>query len=177
MVQMPLPVELQKYKTEIIYKIKVDKDVDGMRQDSEFLHPTSKAVMEIINIAQKYLGKKKRVCVVGSKGMVGAPLTKELKKEGYTVTEIGSKTLDVTKFIKSAEIVISATGKPGIIKPNMVTNGVIIIDVGSPHGDVEPEVVKKASFFTPVPGGVGPVTISCLLDNLLQACQKKVVAI
>ena len=66
-----------------------------------------------------------------------------------------------------ADVVISATGQAGIIKPDMIKEGVIAIDVGYPKGDFDPEVAKKASFFTPVPGGVGPVTVAMLFANLL----------
>jgi len=62
--------------------------------------------------------------------------------------------------------VVSAFGSPGLIKPEMLMEGVVVIDLGFPKGDFSPEVVKKAGFFTPVPGGVGPVTIACLYENL-----------
>lgn len=102
--------------------------------------------------------------------MVGMPLVKELKKEGYNVFEASAKTEDLVIKLKMASVIVSATGVPDLIKPDMVKDGVVVIDVGSPKGDVEHSVASKASFFTPVPGGVGPVTISCLLENLLISC-------
>src|SRR4030042_2231167 len=171
MVQMPLPADLQKHKTEIVRTILADKDVDGMRSDSEFLHPTSKAVIEIIKKAQEDLGKKKTVCVVGATGMVGVSLVKQLKSDGFTVLGANRKDVDLERKTSEANILVSATGHPGLITGKMVQHGVVVIDVGSPKGDIDFESVSpKASFITPVPGGVGPLTISCLLEHLILAC-------
>ena len=162
MIQMPLPDGLEDRTESIINSINPDKDVDGLRSDSKFLHPTSKAVIDILKEAEGQLKvKPKSACVVGGRGMVGAPLVKELKRLGYELTEKREE----------ADILVSCTGTPNLIEPDMVKKGAIVIDVGSPKGDVEFEdVSKKASFITPVPGGVGPVTISCLLENLISAC-------
>ncbi len=175
MIQLPLPGEFAKHEDYIINAIDPKKDVDGLRPGSEFLHPTSKAVMDILHEAEKILrlSYKTRSCtvaVVGATGMVGAPLVKELKAEGYRVYGANEKTTGLGKITKSADVVISATGVPGLIKPGMIKPGAVVIDVGSPKGDVDPAVSDKAGFFTPVPGGVGPVTISCLLENLISAC-------
>lgn len=175
MVQLPLPGSIAKFKDQIIGSIKQKKDVDGLRDGSQFLHPTAKAVMDILHEAEDILRLPSRVspckvAVVGSTGMVGAPLVKELKEEKYNVIEVNAETHDLAKKVKSADVLISATGVPSLIKSEMVKPGAIVIDVGSPKGDVEAEVSKKAAFVTPVPGGVGPVTISCLLENLIEAC-------
>lgn len=174
MVQLPMPGSLSNHKSEIINAIDRLKDVDGLRDDSSFLHPTSKAVMDILHEAEKNLqrslkGDSCKVAVIGATGMVGTPLIKELKKEGYEVLPANSKTMDLSKVTRNGDVVISATGIPGLIRAEMVKEGVIAIDVGSPKGDFDYEVEKKASFFTPVPGGVGPVTIACLLENLILA--------
>lgn len=169
MVQLPLPRGLTSKKDQIIDSIDPEKDVDGLRGDSMFLHPTSKAVVDILKDAEeKFNTKPKVICVVGSTGMVGAPLVKELKNENYTVIEVNATTKDLKSKLSQADVVISATGVHGLIKPNMVKSGVIAIDVGSPVGDFDPSVSGKAKFFTPVPGGVGPITISCLLENLVE---------
>jgi methylenetetrahydrofolate dehydrogenase (NADP+)/methenyltetrahydrofolate cyclohydrolase len=172
MVQMPIPGKLGKASDKIIKAINPDKDVDGLRAGSRFLHPTSKAVFDILKEAEKVLDRKMdSVCVVGAFGMVGVPLVKELKEEGYKVTECGSKTGDITPKTLAADVVVSVTGVPGLIMDEMIKSEAVVIDVGSPRGDVDAAgVVKKASFITPVPGGVGPVTISCLLENLINAC-------
>lgn len=173
MVQMPLPVgEILNSKSEILNSIAKEKDVDGLREDSKFLHPTSKAVIEIMNYANSldlgFKNKDLRVCVIGATGMVGKPLVKELKKLGYEVIECDIDTKDLKEKTLQGDILISCTGIAKLIKADMVKDGVVVVDVGAPKGDVDySEVSKKASFITPVPGGVGPVTISCLLENLI----------
>ncbi len=158
MIQLPLPEAIKNYKLKIINSIKSCKDVDGLREDSPFVHPTAMAVMEVI----KESGKKvKTICVVGKTGMVGSALLKEIKNTDYKLVEKS----------EDADILVSATGSPNIIKVNMVKKGAIVIDVGSPKGDIDPEVSEVAGFLTPVPGGIGPITISCLLENLVKASE------
>jgi methylenetetrahydrofolate dehydrogenase (NADP+)/methenyltetrahydrofolate cyclohydrolase len=179
MIQLPLPEGLSKDKGRIISAIDNRKDVDGLRVDSPFLHPTSKAVVEILDRAKLMLGKNpETVCVIGATGMVGRPLVKELKKKKYKVIECSSETKNLADKTREADVLVSAIGKADLLKGEMVKDGAVIIDVGSPRGDVQlNEVVKKVSFVTPVPGGVGPVTIACLLENLVEACQEKKVGI
>lgn len=163
MVQLPLPGNFTKEdREEIIGLIKKEKDVDGLRQDSPFVHPTAMATLQVIKEAVKQLkinNLRLSICVVGAMGMVGGALLKKIKKTNYKLVE---KT-------KEADILVSTTGSPNIIKVEMVKKGAVVIDVGSPKGDVDPEVSKVAGFLTPVPGGIGPVTISCLLENLIEA--------
>jgi len=171
MIQLPLPERLSEFKEKMLGAIDPAKDIDGLRYDSQFLHPTSKAVIDILKEAEKSLKTNpSSVCVVGATGMVGTPLVKELRKEGYAVAEVSTETKDLREKLKTSEVVVSATGVAHLIKPDMIKDGAIVIDVGSPKGDVDPSVSAKAGFFTPVPGGVGPVTISCLLENLILAC-------
>lgn len=184
MVQLPLPANIRLKTEEIISAIAKEKDVDGLRNDSPFLHPTSKAVLEILEEALKIVrpmvnDRPLTVTVVGATGMVGRPLVYELKNPNskfqipngnkFEVIECDSKTEDLKLKTKDADVVISATGVFGIIKSDMVNDGVILIDVGSPNGDIEKEAYNKASFVSPVPGGVGPVTIMCLLENLVES--------
>jgi methylenetetrahydrofolate dehydrogenase (NADP+)/methenyltetrahydrofolate cyclohydrolase len=170
MIQMPIPGELSKYEDEFVDLIDPNKDVDGLKIDSKFLHPTSKAVLEIIDFAKDKLKLKGDLtCLVnGATGMVGKPLVTALKKlQSYKVIECNSKTINLQGSTLQSDIIVSTTGIPDIIKGGMVKKGAIIVDVGSPKGDVDFEGVSKvAGFVTPVPGGVGPVTISCLLENL-----------
>lgn len=177
MIQMPLPKQITNYKLEITNMIAPHKDVDGLQENSEFLHPTSKAVVDILHFAEQekdvrlaLRGNPLKVVVVGATGMVGKPLCDELRVEGYKVTECNSKTKDLQGQSLQADVVISCTGIPGLIKGDMIKTDAVVIDVGSPKGDVSPTVHDKAAFYTPVPGGVGPVTISCLLENLISAC-------
>lgn len=172
MVQLPLPEVISNFRFQILNLIAKNKDIDGLRDDSDYLHPTSKAVMEVLAMAI-YETKIDviTVCVVGSNGMVGKPLVKEFKKLGYIVLEANSDT-DKEKLqglTLQSDAIVSATGVMNLITPEMVKEDSIVIDVGSPHGDVQKEVVEKAGFYTPVPGGVGPVTITCLAENLILA--------
>lgn len=170
MIQLPLPSSLSETdKTEIINSISPEKDVDGLRR-SRFLHPTSKAVLEILDLALKQTKHQpKNVCVVGATGMVGKPLVRKLRNKKFKLWEIDSATADIGEITKICDVVISATGVQDLIKASVVKTNVILIDVGSPKGDIEKNAYKKASFVSPVPGGVGPVTISCLLENLLNS--------
>ena len=176
MVQLPIPGKLSEYKDEIINTIDLSKDVDGLREDSNFVHPTSKAAIEILDYAKSLSDIKnlplKKICVVGSTGMVGKPLVRELRKEGYEVLECDSQTKNIKDITLSCDVVISATGVSELIKTDMLKKDVVAIDIGSPKGDFEKKVEGIASFITPVPGGVGPVTISCLLDNLILSEEK-----
>ncbi len=123
----------------------------------------------------------KNIVVVGASNIVGKPLAISLKNlnEKGTVTICHSKTKDLRVFTKKADILISATGVKGIIKEGMVKDGAVVIDVGEGRfkgkmvGDVDFEKVKnKASLITPVPGGVGPLTVVSLLKNTVLAAQK-----
>ncbi len=170
MIQLPLPVGIKNEELRIKNLIAKDKDVDGLQVDSKFLHPTSKAVMEVLAMAI-YETKidVMTVCVVGSEGMVGKPLVKEFKKLGYIVLEADKDKADLKSITLQADAVISATGNMNLISPDMVQENTIVIDVGSPYGDMRKEIADKASFYTPVPGGVGPVTITCLAENLISS--------
>ncbi|HET7099134.1 MAG TPA: bifunctional 5,10-methylenetetrahydrofolate dehydrogenase/5,10-methenyltetrahydrofolate cyclohydrolase [Patescibacteria group bacterium] len=172
MVQLPLPEQLLDSKFQILDSISPAKDVDGLRSDSKFTHPTAQAVMDIIDFANGYLDltKTSNCVVVGASGMVGTSVAKELKKKGYNVTECDKDTVDLKSETLKADILVSATGQAGLITEDMIKSDATVIDVGSPVGNVDLDLKSKASFVTPVPGGVGPVTISCLLENLIEAC-------
>lgn len=161
MVQLPLPLAIKPQTLTIIDSIKREKDVDGLREDSPFVHPTAMAVLQVIQEARLRLAsarQAKTICVIGKTGMVGSALLKEIKRTNYKLVEKP----------EGADILVSATGSPNIIKANMVKEGAVVIDVGSPKGDVDPSCYKIAGFVTPVPGGIGPITISCLLENLIE---------
>lgn len=168
MVQMPLPMRMGKGRDLIIDAIAPQKDVDGLREDGLFIHPTVMAVLEAAKKSKRKPPAK--VCVVGASGMVGRPLVEELEKNGFAVTACNSKTKYLDRRTREAEILISCAGVPGLITGEMVKKGAAVIDVGSPKGDVLfEEVKKKAGFITPVPGGIGPLTVSFLLENLIQS--------
>ena len=159
MVQLPAPPELVEL---IDYK----KDVDGLKAESNFLPATVRAVASILEYA---IGETKQtpksISVVGAKGNVGKRLVSELKKKNFEIREFDQgDQLDL-----HTDVVISATGQEGLIKGEMVKDGFILIDVGAPSPEFTKEAQEKAIFATPVPGGVGPVTVACLFANLIEA--------
>lgn len=177
MVQQPL-VGYREIDQNLCNLISPHKDVDGLNEKSNFLPATVRAVMEITNLQagladdrfstfSQIPKDKLLICVVGNLGLVGYKLERELRKNSkYSVIGIDKDNFQ-TENIKRADVVISATGQSGLIKPYMLKNGVVAIDVGFPKGDFVPEVRDIAEFVTPVPGGVGPVTVAMLFDNLL----------
>ena len=185
MFQLPLPKKFRVAQQRIIDEIAFNKDVDCLTSQrlaqvisgkSSFLPATVEAVMAILEQAgadkTKLLGKK--VVVVGRSNIVGRPLAALLGKYGALVTTCHRQTKPLSDYTRSAEIIISATGQPNLIKKAMVSSEQIIIDVGSPEGDVDfLEVKDKARFITPVPGGVGPVTVACLLTNFIRLLNKE----
>lgn len=113
------------------------------------------------------------IVVVGAGNLVGKPLAIHLKNLRATVTICDEYTRNLEEFTREAEILILATGVPSLIKKEMVKKGAVVIDIGSPEGDVDFDQVKKvASVITPVPGGVGPLTVSCLLENAWEAAKE-----
>ena len=173
MIQLPIPKRLLDKQNEILKTIVPEKDVDGMREDSPFLAPVAKAAMSVITDAEKRLSlsRREKVIVVGAKGFVGRRIMQALEKTNYDIEGIDLG-MGHMERIKSAKILISATGKPGLIKGSMVKEGVIIVDIGSSEGDVDfDSVVNKAAYITPVPGGVGSLTISHLMENIVQAVE------
>jgi len=175
MLQMPLPRTLERQKVRIINTILPQKDVDGLRSNSPFMAAAAKAVIYAIGEAKKKLQIKefKKTVVVGAYGMVGSQLTRQLRLLGYKIVGCDRQTKDLAAKTRRADLLISATGKPNLIKSSMVKEGAVIIDVGSPKGDVLfSDVLPKVSFITPVPGGIGPVTIVSLLENLVLAASQ-----
>ncbi len=181
LVQLPLPKHIDEQK--ILLKIKPSKDVDGFHPYNTGLLSIGKAVLkpctpagiiELINRSNIEISGKNAV-VIGRSNIVGKPVSMLLLSENATVTVCHSKTKDINKTIKNADIVVAAVGIPYFVKEDMVKDGAVVIDVGinrleNGHlaGDVDFEnVSKKASYITPVPGGVGPMTIAMLMKNCL----------
>lgn len=196
-VQLPLPKHIDEQK--ILMAIDPDKDVDGfhpanfgkMALDMEtFLPATPYGIMELLE-RYKVETAGKHTVVIGRSHIVGRPMSILMSRKGYpgdsTVTLTHSRTKNIEEFTKNADIIITALGVPNYLKADMVKDGVVVIDVGitrvddvsSPKGykitgDVDFDgVSKKASFITPVPGGVGPMTIAMLLKNTLLARNMK----
>lgn len=173
MIQLPLPSSFSnKDRDEIIGVIEKLKDVDGMREDSMHVAPVVKSVLKAIGDAYQYTiyNREAKVVVVGAKGFVGKKLLNVLKDMDYKVRGVDVDVKDLPNITKLADILISVTGVAGLVDGRMVKSGSVVIDVGSPDGDVvTKEVLRKVKFISPVPGGVGPLTIYYLLENLVEA--------
>jgi methylenetetrahydrofolate dehydrogenase (NADP+)/methenyltetrahydrofolate cyclohydrolase len=186
LVQLPLPKHFSAQQINaIIARIDLNKDVDGfhthnmglLATNKTFLSPcTPKGVMTLLqSIDYDVVGKD--CVVVGASNIVGRPMALELLNARATVTICNSKTQNLAEKIKNADVVVVGIGKPAFIKGEWIKEGAVVIDVGINRletgklvGDVAFDDAKdKASFITPVPGGVGPMTIATLLENTLIA--------
>ncbi|HMO78716.1 MAG TPA: bifunctional 5,10-methylenetetrahydrofolate dehydrogenase/5,10-methenyltetrahydrofolate cyclohydrolase [Candidatus Paceibacterota bacterium] len=185
-VQLPLPENLD--KNLIIDSIDSQKDVDGItstnisklfRNQEDFIIPaTTRGIFELLNEYNiEFISKK--IVVIGRSNLVGKPTAIFFSNKGATVKVCHSKTTDLSKEITWADIVISATGQIDLINHKMISQNQVIIDVGISYdknkricGDVNTEkVIVKA--ISPVPGGVGPMTVCCLFKNLFEVYQKQ----
>ena len=177
-VQHPLPKHINEKRCLNI--VPIEKDIDGLSATSFGLlaQMTPKYVpataLGIITLIEKYninlVGEK--VLVIGKSQVVGLPLSVMLLQKGATVTIAHSRTKNLQDEIKNNKIIIVAIGKPEFIKAEWIQDGQILIDAGYNDGnvgDIEKIAYEKSSFYTPVPGGVGPMTIACLLNQTLDA--------
>jgi len=186
LVQLPLPSHISEEK--IINAINSKKDVDGFHPENmgrllagyDALMPcTPSGVMEIFKHYKIEL-KGKDVLIIGRSNIVGKPQAIMILKEHATVTLAHSRTIDLSAKAKAADIIIAAVGKAKMVKKDWVKEGAVVVDVGMNRdengklcGDVDFEGVKeKAAFITPVPGGVGPMTITMLMKNTLKAARQ-----
>jgi len=182
LVQLPLPKHID--EQEVIKNIDISKDVDGFHPEQvgglsiglETLEPCTPAGMVELLKYYNIPIEGQNVVVIGRSNIVGKPIAALLLKEHATVTITHSKTKNLSDITKQADIVVVALGVPKFLKADMVKDGVVVLDVGINRvdgkivGDVDyDEVSKKASYITPVPGGVGPMTITMLLFNTLKA--------
>ena len=196
-VQLPLPMHIDEEK--ILLAVDPKKDVDGFHPSNfgrmalemdSFIPATPFGIMEMLRRNAIDISGKHCV-VIGRSNIVGRPISILMSQKGNpgnaTVTIAHSRTKDIEQLTQKADIIVSALGIPEFLKADMVKDGVIVIDVGITRvlddnhpkgyvikGDVAfDEVAKKSSYITPVPGGVGPMTIAMLLQNTLLSCERK----
>lgn len=186
LVQLPLPAHVDNKK--VLETISPDKDVDGFHRqnvgalvtgESDFPPCTPQGVMALLDYYHVPVEGSNAV-VIGRSNIVGKPMALLLLARSATVTICTSKTRDLSQFTQIADIVVSAVGRAGLVKADMIKTGAAVIDVGMNRlsngkltGDVDFEHVrKKAGYITPVPGGVGPMTITMLLANTLKAAER-----
>ena len=188
LVQLPLPKHISEEK--VIAAIAKEKDVDGFHplnvaslwQKQECVLPcTPKGIIKMLKTAGVEI-KGKRAVVIGRSNIVGLPVAKLLLDENATVTIAHSRTADLPSVTRNAEILVVAIGRPKFVTADMVADGAVVIDVGvnrDPEtgklcGDVDFAAIEpKASVITPVPGGVGPMTICCLMENTIECFLRK----
>lgn len=183
LVQVPLPKQVSEQK--ILEAINTEKDVDGFHpinigklyiDEQTFVPCTPLGIMEILKHADIDLEGKNAV-VIGRSHIVGQPVSKLLLQKNASVTILQSRSKDMASYLKDADVIVSAVGKPGLVTKDVVKEGAVIIDVGNTpdengklKGDVDYDAVKEiAGAITPVPGGVGPLTITMVLNNTLLA--------
>lgn len=184
-IQLPLP---KKFLTdEFLNLIPAEKDVDVLSEKSlgkfyqgklKILPPIVAGILELLRNYKIKL-KGKNIVLLGAGRLVGLPLAVQLMREKATISVLNEFTKDTASFTKKADILISGVGKPNLVKGDMVKRGVVVVDAGTTMlkgkllGDVDlKSVAKKASYITPVPGGVGPLTVACLLENLVKLNRK-----
>ncbi len=186
LLQLPLPQHLSAVQESLVQSIAPAKDVDGLTMTNagklflgmnDGLIPcTPQGSLRLIKSAEENLSGKHAV-VIGRSNLFGKPMAQLLLQENCTVTIAHSRTKDLASVCKTADILVAAVGRPKMVQADWVKDGAIVIDVGINRldtgklcGDVDFDAVKDiASAITPVPGGVGPMTIACLLANTVKA--------
>jgi methylenetetrahydrofolate dehydrogenase (NADP+)/methenyltetrahydrofolate cyclohydrolase len=176
-VQLPLP---QSVDTEAVLRaIPQDVDADALGpRVTRVLSPVVGAIQEILHDAGIAV-RDKLVTIIGSGRLVGLPAYHWFVGQGAHVSVVTKDTTGVETYTRTADIVVCGAGVAGLLKPEMVRDGVIILDAGTSEdggvlrGDADPACAEKASLFTPVPGGIGPITIATLLSNVVDCALAK----
>lgn len=179
-VQLPLPHQMDVEVVRQILPASHDVDLLGVTAYEQFvqnrlplLPPVVGAIAEILH-RNGYSPKGRKVAIIGEGRLVGAPALEWAKRMGATVTVLARNSEASATTLREADIIISGTGVPGLIKPSMVKEGVILLDAGTSEvggklvGDIDPQCESKAALFTPTPGGIGPLTVAMVFKNLLK---------
>jgi methylenetetrahydrofolate dehydrogenase (NADP+)/methenyltetrahydrofolate cyclohydrolase len=152
--------------------VAVAKDVDGLAPGTAFEAATPKAVLWLL--AAYNVDLKGHIAVVGQGRLVGLPLADRLVASGHDVVRCDIHTLDLRAETLQADIIFTGTGVEHLIKPDMVKEGAVVVDTGSPRNELDPALYDRADLtITPNPGGVGPMTVVSLFDNLVIAAQQR----
>ncbi len=184
--QLPVPERLWPDTREIVNHIDINIDVDClshlalgrvMMNESILVPPTPGAIMEILDYYQVDLAGKE-ICLVGRGDLIGKPLAAMLLHRSVTLTVCGRATKDLARYTKTADIIITGVGKKDLVTGEMVKEGVVVVDAGvcfvdgKMYGDINYDSIsQKASLVTPIPGGVGPITVAKLLENTVKVAE------
>ena len=187
-VQLPLPENID--TKEVCDSISVEKDADVLSAAARFLFesgdlrnphlipPVVGAVREVL-VRNSIDLKGKKAVVIGRGFLVGAPVASWLKQQGAEVVIANRSTENLLELLRSADIIVSGAGVPHLLKPDMVKEGVVLIDAGTSEsngevvGDADPACAEKCSLFTPVPGGIGPLAVACLFENAVTLAERR----
>lgn len=177
-IQRPLPTQIN--SEEIDNAVTPEKDVDGFNPKSRFEPPLGEAIIAILKSVDKNF-RDNKIVLIGKGETGGKPVVETFEKENIPYWVLDTKTTNKDELTKQADIIISAVGKKNMVKPENIRKGVILISVGlfkgpdgKMHGDYDEDEIKDiASFYTPTPGGVGPVNVACLLKNLVTAAESQ----
>lgn len=175
-----LPLDNPGKTDEIVDGIYPEKDVDGLGKSADFESATAKAIMWLLaGYAIELKGKK--ITIVGNGRLVGAPLAKIWRSSGLDVTVLDRSSKDMSGVLRGSDIIVTATGSPHLISSEMIAEGAIVVDAGTASedgaivGDIDASVRSREDLtITPEKGGVGPLTIAALFDNVIAAAQKTV---
>lgn len=172
LVQLPLPAHID--TPVVLSAIPLHFDVDALSGNARFAAPVARAV-ELLLAEARISPKGLRAVVIGKGRLVGLPVAAMLRRAGALVEALDIQTKDIASHTRDADIIVSGAGRPGFVTPDMLTEGVVLVDAGTSEkegvlmGDIEPSCYPFARAYTPVPGGVGPVTVAALFENVVAA--------
>lgn len=177
-----LPLSNPDMTEEVVNLISSSKDIDGLGSKSEFTPATAQAIMWLLSGYGVEISSH-NVVIVGQGKLVGVPLAKLMRETGVEPVVLDESSSDLSSTLKTADIIVTATGQPGLIKTDMVKAGAYVIDAGTTsengqiRGDVEDALYERTDIsITPRRGGVGPLTVASLFDNLLRATRARIAA-
>ncbi len=175
-----LPLDDESKTDEIVNLISPNKDVDGLGQNSQFISATAEAIDWLLSGYGVNL-KDKKIIIVGKGRLVGRPLISMWSGRGLDVSSADRLTQNIDDKILEYDLIVTATGKPGIINDQNVAKGAVVVDAGTASedskiiGDADPNLqIRRDLVITPPKGGVGPLTVAVMFDHVIQACLKKI---
>ncbi len=175
-----LPIENPEETEDIVGLVDPAKDVDGLGPKPQFDPATPMAILWLLSGYNVDLQSGKHVVLIGRGKLVGRPLREMLERSDVDVEVAHSQTPDIKATCLSADVIITATGRPGILKSDMVKQGAVVVDAGTASesgktvGDIDPELLERDDLtITPTKGGVGPLTVCALFDNVIRAASQR----